>query len=157
MKVIFEKTMIQKQCFSSMSSEGAEEGEEMQQSLEEGEEQVEESDETSDQEEEVEGTEDEKEVEGVEGEKGANAEGEATANEEPQYVAPLPIDGEAVEAGAMEEGTLAGGKMPGGKDPLLSHMSFVIGITVLTFFVGALLGGLLARKKIKKGIEIYED
>lgn len=43
------------------------------------------------------------------------------------------------------------------KDPLLSNWFFVIGTTVGTLVIGALIGFLLAKKKIKKGIEIYED
>lgn len=43
------------------------------------------------------------------------------------------------------------------KDPLLSNWFFVIGISVAVLFVSIALGTLLARRKIKKGIEIYED
>ncbi|MFT4146669.1 MAG: hypothetical protein QM644_19670 [Mobilitalea sp.] len=43
------------------------------------------------------------------------------------------------------------------KDPLLSSWFFVIGISVAVLFVSIALGTLLARRKIKKGIEIYED
>lgn len=140
--------MMQKECYSSMSNEDTAQGQEMEQSSETTEGQVEGS----------EGESSEEIEEGVEGEKEAITKEEPTTKEDPQYVAPLPIEGGAVEAGNMEEGTLAGGKMPGvSKEPLLSHMTFIIGITVLTFFVGAFLGGFLARRKIKKGIEIYED
>ena len=43
------------------------------------------------------------------------------------------------------------------KDPLLSSWGFVIGITVAVLLVGVAVGALLARLKIKKGIELYED
>lgn len=43
------------------------------------------------------------------------------------------------------------------KDPLLSSWPFVIGISVAVLFVSVALGAFLARRKIKKGIELYED
>ncbi len=43
------------------------------------------------------------------------------------------------------------------KDPLLSSWPFVIGISAAVLFVSMALGALLARRKIKKGIELYED
>lgn len=43
------------------------------------------------------------------------------------------------------------------KDPLLSEWPFVIGISFLTLAVGVVIGILLAKRKIKKGIELYED
>ncbi|MGB8454661.1 MAG: hypothetical protein WCD89_20320 [Anaerocolumna sp.] len=43
------------------------------------------------------------------------------------------------------------------KDPLLSSWPFVIGITTVTLAVSILLGLLLAKRKIKKGYELYED
>ena len=43
------------------------------------------------------------------------------------------------------------------KDPLLSSWPFVIGISAAVLFVSIALGALLARRKIKKGIELYED
>ena len=43
------------------------------------------------------------------------------------------------------------------KDPLLSSWPFVIGISVAVLFVSVVLGAFLARRKIKKGIELYED
>ncbi len=43
------------------------------------------------------------------------------------------------------------------KDPLLSSWPFVIGISAVVLFVSMALGALLARRKIKKGIELYED
>lgn len=47
--------------------------------------------------------------------------------------------------------------MPVVKDPLLSSWPFVIGISVAVLFVSVALGAFLARRKIKKGIELYED
>lgn len=43
------------------------------------------------------------------------------------------------------------------KESLLSNWYFIIGISAGTLVIGAILGGLLALKKIKKGIELYED
>jgi hypothetical protein len=43
------------------------------------------------------------------------------------------------------------------KDPLLSSWPFVIGISAAVLLVSVALGALLARRKIKKGIELYED
>ncbi len=45
----------------------------------------------------------------------------------------------------------------GAKDPLLASWPFVIGITAVTLAVSIVLGILLAKKKIKKGYELYED
>lgn len=44
-----------------------------------------------------------------------------------------------------------------GKDPLLSSWPFVIGISAAVLLVSVALGILLAKRKIKKGIELYED
>ena len=43
------------------------------------------------------------------------------------------------------------------KDPLLSSWPFVIGISTAVLAVSVVLGVLLAKRKIKKGIELYED
>ncbi|NLP33867.1 MAG: hypothetical protein GX359_01570 [Clostridiales bacterium] len=43
------------------------------------------------------------------------------------------------------------------KDPLLSSWPFVIGISGLVLIVSVGLGAFLARRKIKKGIDLYED
>lgn len=43
------------------------------------------------------------------------------------------------------------------KDPLLSSWPFVIGISAAVLLVSVGLGILLAKIKIKKGIELYED
>jgi ABC-type uncharacterized transport system permease subunit len=43
------------------------------------------------------------------------------------------------------------------KDPLLSSWPFVIGISVAVLAVSVALGVLLAKRRIKKGIELYED
>ncbi len=43
------------------------------------------------------------------------------------------------------------------KDPLLSSWPFVIGISAGVLLISMVLGALLARRKIKKGIELYED
>lgn len=82
------------------------------------------------------------------------------------------VDKEAVEATAgmegevgidpvYEEGTIVepgmDPQMGTIKDPLLSSWVFIIGITVIVLVVSVGLGTLLARLKIKKGIELYED
>ncbi len=43
------------------------------------------------------------------------------------------------------------------KDPLLSSWTFITGISAAVLLVSVALGILLAKRKIKKGIEIYED
>ena len=43
------------------------------------------------------------------------------------------------------------------KDPLLSSWPFVIGISAAVLAVSIVLGALLAKLKIKKGIDLYED
>lgn len=63
------------------------------------------------------------------------------------------MDGGSMEGGVME-GDMGGVKT---KDPLLSNWAFVIGITVLSLAVSIGLGILLAKRKIKKGFELYEN
>lgn len=65
----------------------------------------------------------------------------------------VPVDG-GMEGdpginGENMEGTL--------KDPLLSSWPVVIGISIATIALGLALGILLAKKRIKKGIVLYED
>lgn len=43
------------------------------------------------------------------------------------------------------------------KDPFLSSYAPIVGISAATLVVGAVIGILLAKKKIKKGIDLYED
>ena len=43
------------------------------------------------------------------------------------------------------------------KDPLLSSWTFITGISAAVLLVSVALGILLAKRKIKKGIELYED
>ena len=50
----------------------------------------------------------------------------------------------------MTEGTKS-------NDPLLSKPVYVFGISAITVMVSIVLGILLAKKRIKKGIELYED
>ena len=57
----------------------------------------------------------------------------------------------------MEGMEAMGGEGTTVKDPFLSSYVPVIGITAATFVVGAVVGILLAKKKIKKGIDLYED
>ena len=67
------------------------------------------------------------------------------------------MEGGSVEGGVME-GDM-GGEMGGAKakDPLLSSWAFVIGITAISLAVSVGLGILLAKRKIKKGLELYEN
>lgn len=44
-----------------------------------------------------------------------------------------------------------------GKDSLLASWPFVIGISSATLVISIVLGILLAKRKIKKGFELYED
>ncbi len=55
--------------------------------------------------------------------------------------------------GAMTEAG-AGGEI---KNPLLSSWIFVIGVSAGVLIVSIVLGILLAKRKIKKGIDLYED
>ncbi len=59
----------------------------------------------------------------------------------------------------MGMGTGSEVPMDGGsvKNPLLSSWVFVIGITTVTLAISISLGILLAKRKIKKGFELYED
>ena len=43
------------------------------------------------------------------------------------------------------------------KDPLLSSWPAVIGLSSVTLVISIVLGILLAKRKIKKGFELYED
>lgn len=45
----------------------------------------------------------------------------------------------------------------GSKDPIMSSMVFVVGISAVTLAVSVALGIILAKRKIKKGFELYED
>lgn len=59
------------------------------------------------------------------------------------------------DGGYMEPGMDMG--MAEVNDPLLSSWPFVIGISAAVFVVSIALGALLAKLKIKKGIDLYED
>lgn len=43
------------------------------------------------------------------------------------------------------------------KDPFLSDWTAVIGISATTIIIAIIIGFLLAKKKIKKGYDLYED
>ncbi len=78
-------------------------------------------------------------------------EGEITIPEfDEGYVDPGYIEGEGMYPG-METG------MSEVKDPLLSSWPFVIGISAAVLLVSIALGAFLAKLKIKKGIDLYED
>lgn len=59
--------------------------------------------------------------------------------------------------GDMGEGMYTETGMPAVKNPILSNWFFVIGVSVAVLAVSVVLGILLAKRKIKKGIELYED
>ena len=67
------------------------------------------------------------------------------------------VEGMTGEGMPTEEGMLMDGMGTGVKDPLLSNWPFVIGISFVVLAVSVALGILLAKRKIKKGIELYED
>ncbi len=56
-----------------------------------------------------------------------------------------------------DEGMVVDAMGTGVKDPLLSSWPFVIGISFAVLAISVALGVLLAKRKIKKGIELYED
>ncbi|MDF2472853.1 MAG: putative rane protein [Anaerocolumna sp.] len=66
------------------------------------------------------------------------------------------VDGGYVDGGYIE-GEIPGDMAATSKDPLLSSWTFVAGITLLTLAISVGLGVVLAKRKIKKGIELYED
>ncbi len=61
------------------------------------------------------------------------------------------------EGAPTEEGMVVDAMGTGVKDPLLSSWPFVIGISFAVLAISVALGVLLAKRKIKKGIELYED
>ncbi|MBP1756374.1 MAG: putative rane protein [Firmicutes bacterium] len=65
-------------------------------------------------------------------------------------------DGTAVDGMVTGEGTMVD-PMGAVKDPLLSSWPFVIGISTVVLTISVVIGVLLAKRKIKKGIELYED
>lgn len=77
-------------------------------------------------------------------------EGEFVPGDDEGYVDPGFTEGEDMYAG-METATYEV------KDPLLSSWPFVIGISAAVLVVSIALGAFLARLKIKKGIDLYED
>lgn len=66
-------------------------------------------------------------------------------------------DDSYIDPAFAEEGMYVDPGMGQIKDPLLSSWPFVIGISLAVLFVSIALGAFLARRKIKKGIELYED
>jgi hypothetical protein len=70
---------------------------------------------------------------------------------------PIYSEGETGEGMPTEDGMVVDAMGTGVKDPLLSSWPFVIGISVAVLAISVALGVLLAKRKIKKGIELYED
>ena len=95
------------------------------------------------------------------------SEGDAAAVEETMEGEDIMIDNEALDSASLNMGydegmmgsetMLMDSGMTAPKDPLLSSWPFVIGISAAVLIVSIALGLLLARRKIKKGIELYED
>ena len=80
---------------------------------------------------------------------------EGFADDDPGF-----IDGEYFDPGFYDGGYMEPGMdmgMAEVNDPLLSSWPFVIGISAAVFVVSIALGALLAKLKIKKGIDLYED
>lgn len=72
----------------------------------------------------------------------------------------ITVDESYVDHGFFEEGYMEPGMEMGMaevKDPFLSSWPSVIGISAAVFVVSIALGALLAKLKIKKGIDLYED
>lgn len=65
-------------------------------------------------------------------------------------------DGMVAEDGTFVDPTMQTGTVEV-KEPLLASWPFVIGVSGAVLLVSIVLGALLARRKIKKGIELYED
>ena len=84
---------------------------------------------------------------------------------EPGFEGDISINPGMADGGFIDPGFIDGGFMEPGmetgmaevKQPLLSSWPFVIGISAAIFAVSIVLGVLLARLKIKKGIDLYED
>lgn len=91
----------------------------------------------------------------------SNAVGEAIADEGMYEMADGAADGGMYVEPGFDEGMIVdpgmGMGMPEVKDPLLSSWFFVIGISAAVLVVSVGLGALLARRRIKKGIDLYED
>lgn len=68
--------------------------------------------------------------------------------------------GVAVNGGFTEDGTMVDpmlGNATAVKDPLLASWPFVIGLSSGVLLISIVLGVLLAKLRIKKGIDLYED
>lgn len=67
------------------------------------------------------------------------------------------VDGSVVEGGMEGDPGMNGESIGTVKDPLLSSWPVVLGISFATIALGLAIGVLLAKKRIKKGIVLYED
>lgn len=67
----------------------------------------------------------------------------------------ITVDGGASGSSYTVDPAMSGGVL--GNDTLLSSWPFVIGISAAVLLVSVALGTFLAKRKIKKGIDLYED
>ncbi|HHU71103.1 MAG TPA: hypothetical protein GXZ21_03600 [Clostridiales bacterium] len=72
------------------------------------------------------------------------------------------MEGEVISDGGSDEGMyMDHPSMEAGmgevKDPLLSSLPFVLGVSGGVLIISIALGAFLASRKIKKGIDLYED
>lgn len=109
------------------------------------------------------------EGEGITGEEGVTPKSFEEGVDDGMIIDPNLEEGEQMDLGLGEEymdlgffeGEFMDPTMETGmgqvKDPLLSSWPFVIGISAAVLAVSIVLGALLAKLKIKKGIDLYED
>lgn len=67
------------------------------------------------------------------------------------------VGGDVAGNQGMTDSMVMGEEMGTTKEPFLASWPAVIGISGATILLGLVIGFLLAKKKIKKGFEIYED
>ncbi len=68
----------------------------------------------------------------------------------------MTVDGAGVSGSSYTvDPTMSNGAL--GKDTLLSSWPFVLGISAAVLLVSVAFGAFLAKRRIKKGIDLYED
>lgn len=63
----------------------------------------------------------------------------------------------SIGEGMIGDGMIGEVEVSSGKGSVMSSWPFVIGITSGTFVISIVIGILLAKKRIKKGFDLYED